>query len=124
MPEAGFATGGCRVSGLRFHNVDADPADDVRSWPYESLVTAIDHGLVPDWKPVFAEIRRSPWGLTASRVERYLDYRDPDGVSTLFTLALEHARHTIDPSDQTDIGTGADTTSEIDADTETDAVCR
>ena len=105
VSEAGLATGGCSVSGLCFHNVDADPTDDVRSWPYESLVTAIDHGLVPDWRPIFAEIRRSPWGLTASRVERYLGYRDPDGVSTLFTLALEHARQTIDPSDQTDIGT-------------------
>ena len=90
------------MTGLRFHNVDADSADDVRTWPYEALVTAIDHGLVPDWRPVFAEIRRSPWGLTARRVERYLGYRDPDGVSTLFTLAIGHARRNADPSDQVD----------------------
>ena len=80
------------MTGLRFRNVDADPSDDVRTWPYEALVTAIDRGLVPDWRPVFAEIRRSPWGSVARRVERYLDYRDPDGVSTLFTLAIKQAR--------------------------------
>lgn len=77
---------------LRFRNVDATPDDDVTTWPYEALVTAIDRGLVPDWRPVFAEIRRSPWGRVARRVERYLTYRDPDGASTLFTLAIERAR--------------------------------
>ena len=46
------------MNGLRFRNVDADPADDVGTWPYEALVTAIDRDLVPDWRPVFAEIRR------------------------------------------------------------------
>ena len=39
------------MNGLRFRNVDADPADDVGTWPYEALVTAIDRGLVPDWRP-------------------------------------------------------------------------
>lgn len=77
---------------LRFRNVDATPDDDVTTWPYEALVTAIDRGLVRDWKPLFAEIRRSPWGRVARRVERYLTYRDPDGASTLFTLAIERAR--------------------------------
>lgn len=77
---------------LQFRNVDASPDDDVRSWPYEALVTAIDRGLVPDWQPIFAEIRRSPWGPVARRVERYLSYREPDGVGTLFALAIEHAR--------------------------------
>ena len=80
------------MSRLRFRNVDADPADDVRTWPYEALTTAIDRGLVPDWQPLFAEIRRSPWGSVARRVEHYLTYRDPDPVSTLFTLALQRAR--------------------------------
>ena len=80
------------MTALRFRNVDADPADPVRSWPYEGLVAAIDRGLVPDWQPVFAEIRRSPWGPVAERVLRYLDYRDPDPVGTLFALAIERAR--------------------------------
>lgn len=77
---------------LAFRNVDAQPDDDVATWPYEALVTAIDRGLVPDWRPIFAEVRRSPWGPTARRVERYLEYREPDGVSTLFRLAVERAR--------------------------------
>lgn len=77
---------------LTFRNVDAQPGDDPATWPYEALVTAIDRGLVPDWRPIFVEIRRSPWGTTARRVERYLEYREPDGVSTLFRLAVDRAR--------------------------------
>ena len=90
------------MTGLRFRNVDADPADDVRTWPYEALVTTIDRGLVPDWRPVFAEIRRSPWGPVARRVGRYLEYREPDGVSTLFALAIERAREDADRADRAD----------------------
>ena len=91
------------MTGVRFRNVDADPADDVRTWPYEALVAAIDRGLVPDWRPIFAEIRRSPWGIVARRVGRYLDYRDPDGVSTLFALAIERARQDADRADRADV---------------------
>lgn len=77
---------------VEFRNVDASPTDDVRTWPYEALVIVIDRGLVSDWKPVLAEIRRSPWGRVARRVERYLAYREPDGVSELFSLAIARAR--------------------------------
>ncbi len=77
---------------VSFRNVDADPDDDVCSWPYEALVTVIDRGLVQDWQPVFAELRRAPWGPLARRVERYLSYREPDGVSALFRLAVDEAR--------------------------------
>ncbi len=79
------------MSALRFRNVDADPADPVGTWPYEALVAAIDRGTVPDWQPIFAEIRRSPAGPVAQRVQRYLAYRPHDAVSTLFTLAIERA---------------------------------
>lgn len=75
-----------------FRNVDASPTDDVRTWPYEALVTVVDRGLVADWKPVFDEIRRSPWGKVARRVEHYLSYRGRDGVSALFGLAIQRAR--------------------------------
>ena len=88
------------MSRLSFRNVDADPADDVGTWPYEALVTAIDRGLVDDWQPIFAEIRRSPWGPPARRVERYLHYRDPDGVSRLFALAIERARQEAERADR------------------------
>jgi hypothetical protein len=77
---------------VEFRNVDASTTDDVRTWPYEALVIAIDQGLVADWQPIFSELRRSPWGRVARRVERYLSYREPDGVGTLFGLAIERAR--------------------------------
>ena len=90
------------MTGLRFRNVDAEPTDDVRTWPYEALVTAIDRGLVPDWRPIFAEVRRSPWGSVARRVGRYLEYREPDGVGTLFALAIERARADAELADRAD----------------------
>lgn len=88
---------------VAFRNVDASPADDVRTWPYEALVTVIDRGLVADWQPVFAELRRSPWGGVARRVEKYLSYREPDGVSTLFTLAIENARRDAEARDRAEV---------------------
>lgn len=86
-----------------FRNVDASPDDDVRTWPYEALVTVIDRGLVGDWGPIFAEVRRSPWGRVARRVEQYLSYREPDGVSMLFALAIERARDDADQRDRTEV---------------------
>ena len=85
---------------VRFRNVDASPTDDVQTWPYEALVTVIDRGLVSDWQPVFVEVRRSPWGAVARRVERYLSYREPDGVGTLFRLAIERARSDAEQSER------------------------
>lgn len=85
---------------VSFRNVDADPSDDVRTWPYEALVTTIDRGLVADWQPLFVEVRRSPWGTVARRIERYLSYRESDGVSALFRLAIDEARRRADVSDK------------------------
>ncbi|MYB72631.1 MAG: helix-turn-helix transcriptional regulator [Acidimicrobiia bacterium] len=91
------------MSGLRFRNVDAEASDHVATWPYEALVAAIARGLVPAWQPVFAEIRRMPRGPVARRIERYLAYRDPDGTSTLFALAIEHARSQADRADRAQV---------------------
>lgn len=88
-----------------FRNVDASPQDDVRTWPYEALVAVIDRGLVDDWQPIFTELRRSPWGRVARRVEQYLSYRDPDGVSTLFALAIARARADADRADRAEVAT-------------------
>ncbi|MEA2024322.1 MAG: helix-turn-helix transcriptional regulator [Actinomycetota bacterium] len=88
---------------VEFRNVDASLTDDVHSWPYEGLVTVIDRGLVRDWQPIFAELRRSPWGRVARRVEQYLSYREPDGVSTLFALAIERARVDADQADRSEV---------------------
>lgn len=88
---------------LQFRNVDASPSDDVRTWPFEALVTAIDRGLVPDWQPIFAEIRRSPWGFVARRVERCVDLRYPDGVTALFRAAIERAREDAERAERAEI---------------------
>ena len=88
---------------VAFRNVDASPTDDIATWPYEALVTVIDRGLVGDWKPIFDEVRRSPWGKVARRVEEYLSYRERDGVSTLFRLAVEHARSEAEDSERAEV---------------------
>jgi len=88
---------------VAFRNVDASPSDDVGTWPYEALVTVIDRGLVADWRPIFAELRRSPWGRVARRVERYLSYREPDGVGTLFALAIERDRSDAERADRAEV---------------------
>jgi transcriptional regulator with XRE-family HTH domain len=88
---------------IAFRNVDASPTDGVRTWPYEALVTVIDRGLVGDWQPIFTELRRSPWGKVARRVERYLAYRKADGVSTLFFLALQRARLDAEKAEQAEV---------------------
>lgn len=77
---------------LRFRNVDARPSDPVETWPYEALVIAVERGLVPDWQPIFAEISVRPWGSVARKLDQYLGYAEPNGVTTLFRLALERAR--------------------------------
>lgn len=88
---------------LQFRNVEADVSDPVATWPYEALTTAIDRGLVPDWQPIFAEIRRQPWGHVARRIEHYLTYREPDGVSRLFELAIDRARDDAERSERAEV---------------------
>ena len=86
-----------------FRNVDGSPDDPVDTWPYEALVAVMDRGLVSDWQPIFAEIRRFPWGDVARRLERYLSYRDPDPITTLFKLALNSARDEADRTDKAEV---------------------
>lgn len=52
---------------------------------------------------MLAEIRRSPWGSVARRVECYLSYREPDGAGTLFALAIEHARTRVEEADRVEV---------------------
>jgi len=77
---------------LSFRNVDASPSDPVSTWPYEALVTAIEQGLVPDWRPIFNELKEDPWGPVSRKIERYLDYAPRDGATVLFRLAIDRAR--------------------------------
>ena len=85
-----------RLMPVDFRNVDASPNDPVDTWPYEALVAVIDRGLVADWQPIFTELRRSPWGRVARRIDRYLSYREVDGVGILFSMAVERARAAAD----------------------------
>jgi hypothetical protein len=91
------------MSALRFRNVDASPSDDVRTWPYEALVTAIERGLLPDWQPLFTEVRRCPWGPTARRIEHHLAHRDHDSVGRLFRLVLDDARARAERSERAEV---------------------
>ena len=77
---------------VQFRNVDATPADAVRTWPYEALVACIERGLVADWQPIFAELRRRPWGELARRVDFYAAHGDDQAATRLFGLAVARAR--------------------------------
>ena len=77
---------------LNFRNVNASPSDPVATWPYEALVTAIEQGLVPDWRPIFDELKVDPWGPVSRKIQRYLEYAPRDGVTVLFRLAIDRAR--------------------------------
>jgi len=88
---------------VRFRNVDASPTDDVTTWPYEALVVAIERGLVDDWQPVFAELRRNPWGAVARRVERIAAATDDVAAGRLFTLALCRARADAEGADRAEV---------------------
>ena len=73
------------------------------TWPYEALATTLERGLVADWQPVLAEIRRQPWGSTARRVEQILAYEPLPGVRELFAHAIDRARQDQDRRDRDDV---------------------
>ena len=77
---------------VRFRNVDASPSDDVTTWPYEALVTVVERGLVADWQPVFAELRRQPWGPVARKVEHIAAMTTDVAAGRLFAMAVARAR--------------------------------
>jgi len=88
---------------LQFKNVNASPDDPVRTWPYEALVTALEIGLVPDWQPIFAELKRDPWGPASRKIERYLDYAPTTGVASLFRLAIDRARANTEAAERSEV---------------------
>ena len=88
---------------LAFRNVDATPQDDVTTWPYEAIVTTLERGLVPDWQPLFVEIRRHPWGSVARKIERVLSYESIYGVGPLFAHAIAMARDAAERRDREEV---------------------
>lgn len=85
---------------LAFRNVDADPDDPVRTWPFEAIVTAIERGTVRDWARISAVLRGDPWGDVARAVEDYLGYADHSGATELFRRAIDRARAERDAADR------------------------
>ncbi len=75
-----------------FRNVTGSPSDPVMTWPYEGLVTVLEEGYVADWQPVVAEIRRSPWGAVARKVEQYCSYTEETALAALFTHIIARSR--------------------------------
>ena len=86
-----------------FRNVDASPDDDVTTWPYEAVVTTLERGLVSDWQPILAEVRRNPWGSVARRVEGFLSYEPLPGVAPLFLRSIETARENAERRDRDEV---------------------
>jgi DNA-binding transcriptional regulator YiaG len=77
---------------LQFRNVDVDPSSPVSEWPYEALVTALERGVLSDWRRIAAEIDSRPWGRVARRAEAYLSYERPYGVAPLMDDVIARAR--------------------------------
>jgi hypothetical protein len=90
---------------VHFRNVDALPSDDVATWPFEALVTVIERGLVPDWQPVFTEIRARPWGEVARKIEQAAVIADDRAAGRLFTMAVERARADADTVERGEVAT-------------------
>lgn len=88
---------------VRFRNVDASPSDDVTTWPYEALVTVVERGLVADWQPVFAELRRHPWGPVARRVEQIAATTTDTSVCRLFAMAVARARADMERAERAEV---------------------
>jgi len=82
-----------------FRNVDARWEDPVTTWPYEALVTTLERGLVSDWQPVLQEVQAHPWGKTARRIENYLSYQEPRGLTVFFAAALKRSRDNAEASE-------------------------
>jgi hypothetical protein len=86
---------------LSFRNVDADPADPVETWPYETLVTALERGMIVDWARINRAIVNDPWGPVARDVEASLSYADSEaGVSGLMRELVARARRTAEADER------------------------
>ncbi len=88
---------------VTFRNVDASPADDVRTWPYEAIVIVLERGLVADWQPLIDEVRVRPYGEVARALESYVSYAEPSGITRLCELVIASARTDLDARDRREV---------------------
>lgn len=91
------------MSSVSFRNVEASPHDRVATWPYEALVETLERGLVPDWQPVFAEIRSRPWGTVTRRVMRWAAITPDESAAALFTAAIDRARRRAEAGERDEV---------------------
>lgn len=80
------------MSELSFRNIDADPTDQVETWPYEGLVAAIERGSLSDWRRIVAAIRQAPWGSVVRSVQEYATYGEERSVVELLSEAIRRAQ--------------------------------
>lgn len=78
---------------IALRNVDFDLDSDPRSWPFEALVTVLERGLVPDWRPIVQAITQQPWGEFPRRVTKATQMADDPRLEVLFSLVIDDARH-------------------------------
>lgn len=86
-----------------FRNVTGDPGDPVSTWPTEALEDTITTGLISDWRPVIAEMRRRPWGSVSRRVEQICQRLPDDRAARFFALAVAAIRHHMQEREREDV---------------------
>lgn len=91
------------MSELKFRNLDSSPDDAVESWPHEGLVTAIERGLISDWRRIAAAIRDAPWGSVARGVEEYAGYGEEQAVSEMLMETVRRARSTSEERERIEV---------------------
>jgi DNA-binding transcriptional regulator YiaG len=84
-----------RPAGLRFRNVDFDPAQPLDRWPAEAIETLIDRGSRSDWRRLARAIRRNPWGPAARTAEAVVAWGEHYGVDVLIANIVRHAREDV-----------------------------
>lgn len=86
-----------------FRNVKASLDDPVWSWPFEGLAEVMERGLLQDWKPILAELRRDPWGPVARRVERWVTQSPDEPSAAFFALAIARVRERAEAAERAEV---------------------
>lgn len=84
------------TTGLRFRNLDVDPAEPVEAWPDEAIEQALDRGSLSDWRRIAEVIRADPWGRVSRTVESIAAWGEHYGVDPLLRHVIDQARRDVD----------------------------
>ncbi len=79
-------------------NVVVGPTDDVRDWPAEAVLAAVERGGLTAWRRLVAEVRRDPCGPVAGVLDEVVSWGEHPGLDEVFALVLERA-HLAGPCD-------------------------